>query len=609
LRTRFYIFVLPNSITMKITLPLFVIIIFFFRHCPEAFTQERGVQLVQVSIDGKQVTLYDQSHALVIGMSNYLNFDKLPGVIDDVNAVKTALEAQGFNVVVEMNLTSDQMEKAFSNFIGTYGQDRENRLLFYYAGHGYSFKTSYGEELGYLVPVDAPVPTKNNMGVFQAKCFEMAQIEIQAKNIQSKHALFLFDACFSGSLFENTRAVPEYINHNTMLPVRQFITSGTANETVPDRSLFRRQFTAALDGEADEDKDGYITGTELGSFINKKVTNYSHDAQHPQYGKIRNPHLDKGDFVFVLKSTGTQQLNLIHTGKLEVTSLVPGYLTLDGNYYKYISANAFVTIPDLTEGTHTLKISGDETEEKTVVILPDQTVYITFKPNKKKTLVSDNFDLILVEGGTFQMGNDKGNRNESPIHPVTLDGFYLGQYEVTQKQWQDVMGYNPSIFTECFNCPVENVSWDNVQEFLVRLNKKTGKNYRLPTEAEWEFAASGGNARKAYEYSGSNNADDVAWYISTSNEKTHPVGLKKPNELGFYDMSGNVWEWCSDFFDNYDYLDYTQKNPKGPPKTSTKVLRGGSWDRTQYYLRNTNRGKTNPFEKGCYYGFRICLSK
>jgi formylglycine-generating enzyme required for sulfatase activity len=594
---------------MKNILLFLVIIIFFFLNCSESYTQERGVQLVQVYIGGKQVTLYNQSHALVIGVSNYWNFDKLPGVSDDVNSIITTLEAQGFNVVIVRDPTHDQMDKAFSDFIGTYGQDSENRLLFYYAGHGYSMKTSYGEELGYLVPIDAPIPSKNNMGVFQEKCFEMAQIEILAKRIQSKHALFLFDACFSGSLFENTRAIPEYISHNTMLPVRQFITSGMANETVPDKSLFRRQFIAALDGEADSDKDGYITGMELGNFIQKTVTNYSKNAQHPQYGKIRNPNLDKGDFVFVLKSAGTKQQTLFNIGKLELTSQVPGMVYLDGNYFKYIQANTVLTINDLTEGSHTIKISGDETEEKTVDILPGQTIYLTIEKKKKKVVVSDNFDMIFVEGGTFEMGSDKGSRYESPVHTVTVKSFYLGQYEVMQKQWQDLMGNNPSRFNDCFNCPVEGVSWNAIQEFLTKLNVKTGKNYRLPTEAEWEYAARGGNSSKDYEYSGSNDPDEVAWYVSTSSDKTHPVGKKKPNELGFYDMSGNVWEWCNDFFDKDYYSFSPQLYPKGPSKTSFQVQRGGAWDCRQSQIRTRYRGWTNPYEKGSLYGFRICLSE
>jgi hypothetical protein len=149
----------------------------------------------------------------------------------------------------------------------------------------------------YIVPVDAPNPNKDRDG-FLRKAMGMQQIEVYAKAIQSKHALFLFDSCFSGSIFETSRAIPESISYKTSKPVRQFITSGGADETVPDRSIFRQQFIAAIEGEADTDREGYVTGSALGEFLQKKVMNYTRGSQHPQYGKIRNPNLDKGDFVF-----------------------------------------------------------------------------------------------------------------------------------------------------------------------------------------------------------------------------------------------------------------------------------------------------------------------
>ncbi len=265
---------------------------------------ERGLSLGTqkkrvVDQEGEEVLLYRESHALVIGISDYTVWPKLPGVREDVGAVKAALEAQGFHVVVAMDVDKVGLDAAFSDFISEYGDNPDNRLLFYFAGHGHTVKTSYGEELGYIVPVNAPNP-HDDLSEFQRSAIEMQQIEIYAKRVQSKHALFLFDACFSGSLFALSRAVPEIINYKTAQPVRQFITSGSAEETVPDKSIFRAQFVRALQGEADSNQDGYVTGTELGDFLQNTVVNYSRNAQHPQYGKIRNPNLDKGDFVFKL---------------------------------------------------------------------------------------------------------------------------------------------------------------------------------------------------------------------------------------------------------------------------------------------------------------------
>jgi formylglycine-generating enzyme required for sulfatase activity len=190
-------------------------------------------------------------------------------------------------------------------------------------------------------------------------------------------------------------------------------------------------------------------------------------------------------------------------------------------------------------------------------------------------------ELIYVKGGTFTMGctseqGDDCNNREKPTHRVTVSDFYIGKYEVTQAQWKSVMGSNPSRFTGD-NLPVEQVSWNDVQEFIRKLNAQTGKNYRLPTEAEWEYAARGGAQSRGYKYSGSNTVGDVAWYGDNSGKATHPVGQKLPNGLGLYDMSGNVEEWCSDRYG--DYSSSSQTNPAGPSSGSSgsrRVVRGGS---------------------------------
>jgi serine/threonine protein kinase len=195
-----------------------------------------------------------------------------------------------------------------------------------------------------------------------------------------------------------------------------------------------------------------------------------------------------------------------------------------------------------------------------------------------------DYEVVDVAGGTFMMGNNQ----------VTLNSFQIGKYEVTQALWKAVMGNNPSSNSGCDNCPVENVSWEDCQLFIDILNKKTGKKYRLPTDAEWEYAARGGNKSKGYKYSGSNDINEVAWFDGNSENKTHIVGKKEANELGIYDMSGNVWEWCSDW-----YGDYSKSNSSNPVE---RVIRGGSWySNAEYCLvayryygypggRNDNRG-------------------
>ncbi|MBU4485713.1 MAG: SUMF1/EgtB/PvdO family nonheme iron enzyme [Candidatus Delongbacteria bacterium] len=189
-------------------------------------------------------------------------------------------------------------------------------------------------------------------------------------------------------------------------------------------------------------------------------------------------------------------------------------------------------------------------------------------------------EMIYVEGGTFQMCDTKSDKK--PMHNVTLSDFYIGKTEITQAQYQAVMGENPSRF-KADNLPVESVTWNDAVEFCRKLSQKDGVTYRLPTEAEWEYAARGGSISRGYEYSGSVNIEEVTWYTSNSGRTTHPVAAKKPNELGIYDMSGNVWEWCSDW--NGDYPNGAQTNPTGTSSGSYHVLRGGGWDFDAYYCK------------------------
>ena len=268
------------------------------------FAQMRGLS-INTPDTGEEIPLYQGSYALIIGASDYTNgWPSLPGVKEDVAAVKAALEKHGFEVSLTENPNQQQLQQAFTDFIGQYGQSPENRLLLYFAGHGHTLKLAYGGEMGYIVPVDAPNPNDDEAG-FIEKALDMQMMEVYAKRIQAKHAFFLFDSCFSGSIFSLSRAVPENISYKTAKPVRQFLTSGSAEETVPDKSIFRQQLIAALDGEADANRDGYVTGTELGEFMQNNVINYSQGSQHPQYGKIRHPMLDKGDFVFKLEISAT----------------------------------------------------------------------------------------------------------------------------------------------------------------------------------------------------------------------------------------------------------------------------------------------------------------
>ncbi|WP_282782459.1 bifunctional serine/threonine-protein kinase/formylglycine-generating enzyme family protein [Phaeodactylibacter xiamenensis] len=231
------------------------------------------------------------------------------------------------------------------------------------------------------------------------------------------------------------------------------------------------------------------------------------------------------------------------------------------------------------------------------------------KPALPEAIQALERNMVRVPGGSFTMGctseQSDCDDDESPTHRVELSSFSIGKFEVTQAQWEAVMGSNPSKFSGCKSCPVEKVSWNDVQDFIDKLNRMTGGNYRLPTEAEWEYAARGGSRSRGHKYSGSDNLGSVGWYYSNSDYKTHPVGKKSPNELGLYDMSGNVYEWCSDWYDKDYYSSSPARNPKGPGGGSDRVIRGGDWIISAWDCRVSYRGYDGPDNRHGNLGFRL----
>ena len=235
------------------------------------------------------------------------------------------------------------------------------------------------------------------------------------------------------------------------------------------------------------------------------------------------------------------------------------------------------------------------------------------KPDVKEVTIKVkgvDFNVVYVEGGTFLMGAtdemSNPNEDEKPVRQVTLSSYYIGQTEVTQALWTAVMGSNPSLSVGD-DLPVEQVTWNDCQKFIQKLNSLTDKHFRLPTEAEWEYAARGGKKSRGYQYSGSKNLPDVAWFKTNSVDKTHPVGTKLFNELALYDMSGNVWEWCQDWYG--DYSSTSQMNPKGPSSGTRRVIRGGSWTAYPRECRSSYRGTDKPDSMYKNLGLRLALSE
>ena len=520
----------------------------------------------------------------------------------------------------------------------------------------------------------------------------------------------VFDSCFSGALFTLVRDRPSpYIEEMISHPVRSFITAGDKDEKVPDRSVFKDVFIQGIkDRFADYNKDGYVTGDELGNYLQEKVVNYSNKRQHPQRGKINDPNLDKGDFVFLAggKIQWEKSAPEVKDGRISVTSVPSsGKLYLDGAY----SGETPQEI-SLSPGAHEIVVEkrGYKTQRETVQIRAGKdinvkilleavggTVVVKSEPSPAKvyldgkligetpdaiadlkplryniavkkegykdwsktvelgsgeevTIVAGlvkvqeevktvskssigkpitegaavpkaddtwkdpitGMEFVWAPGGSFEMGDlfGDGDDDEKPIRTVQLDGFWLGKYEVTQGEWEKIMGSNPSHFKKGDNYPLETVSWNDAQEFIKELNSRHNGRYafRLPSEAEWEYAArSGGKKEK---WPGTNDESllgKYVWSSKNSEGSTHPVGKKKPNGLGLYDMSGNVWEWCKDVYVS-DYSKVGTDNPIYRGTGGSRVLRGASWDHNDpRRFRGGDRFNGDPEARYLSYGFRV----
>jgi formylglycine-generating enzyme required for sulfatase activity len=304
--------------------------------------------------------------------------------------------------------------------------------------------------------------------------------------------------------------------------------------------------------------------------------------------------LNKAKLVLLVNNTATLNATL-----LPYTAFDKMIWTTDNSSVVIVESNDAVV--NISKGIVTAKALGAA------------TITVSTKDGKFSTtctvkVIDYEPELVAVEGGTFTMGCTDCDQTPVlvydgvPAHEVTLSSYKIAKYQITQQQWEAVMGNNPSEFTG-YDIPVHKVTWNDVQAFIQKLNILTGKNYRLPTEAEWEYAARGGNQSKGYTYSGSNNIDEVAWYGGNSNNQPHPVGEKKPNELGIYDMTGNVGEWCSDWHEFY--TTDSQINPHGPQIGSFRVVRGASCDHVPYRCTVYTRGGWYPDEQPVKIGLRL----
>jgi hypothetical protein len=337
-----------------------------------AAAQTRSITVKIPADSGRQtsVSLYSGYHALVVGCGAYRNgWPALPNPVKDAREIGQAFRRMGWQVDLLENPDGRTLHRALNDLMVGPGQDRSRGMLFWFSGHGFTREEADGTKLGYVVPVDAPLPEKS-VSEFMERAVNMRQIETIAKGIMAKHVLMVFDSCFSGAIFQMVRAKPSpYIEEKVSLPVREFITAGSEDEKVPDQSVFKVCFLQAIEeGMADHNRDGYVTGEELGVYLQEQVINYTRRAQHPQFGRINNPKLDKGDFVFVRGDRPVPALPEAKAstpvenppGKLYVETQPAGAKVAVDNINRGITP---ITLGDLPPGPHILKLEADGHEQ------------------------------------------------------------------------------------------------------------------------------------------------------------------------------------------------------------------------------------------------------
>lgn len=542
------------------------------------------------------------SHALLVGAWDYDAFVKLENIPSELDSIESVLRQSGFTVDRLMNPSGEELRQGLRNFILKYGYDPASRILIFFGGHGFSLD---GGRTGFVVPVDAPHPKVNEI-LFRHLAVDMGELMALARKSLATHVFFMLDACASGAIFK-TKSGPNSIrpaDDSMLRPVRQFLTSGGADEVVPGESRFVPAFVNALHGQADVDGDGYVTASELARQMFQVIPHFTGNT--PQFGKINDERLSRGEFVFRVVPRKQEK---VRAGSVlpSVSTDPPGarvcFLDFDGVWHGYneplvpgrfvieISAEGFSSLTlceDITERNHRFSATLSPVESAAgLVVSADE-------------LTGEAF--VKVDGGSFRMGD--AHETNAPLHDVYLDTFWIGQHEVTQRLWVKIMESNPSAIRVGDQYPVTNVSVFDVQAFLEKLNAQAeGGRYQLPTEAQWEYAAR--DRGKVMRYSGSDQFENVAVCGSVAGGP-QPVGSKASNGLGIYDMSGNVAELCRDSYESDGYAMHDFRNPEYKVGSLRSVIRGGSWGNTGDRVTTTTRtGYANVPSGSCFVGFRL----
>ena len=487
----------------------------------------------------------EQRLALVIGNAVY-GFSPLKNPANDASDIASALQKQGFTVILKKNVNLKEMEDSIEDF----GKrlKKSDVGLFYFAGHGLQ-----AGGVNYLIPIGAKIDKESDI---KYEAVDAGRILDEMANAANGFNIVILDACRDNPFSRQFRSLSRGLAIVGSAPRGSYISYSTSPGQV------------ALDGEG---------------------RNSPFAAAFMQYMKQPGLTIEQ-----VFKNV-RHRLGQDTGGKQ-----VPWELSsLEGDFF-FVPAGSKNTAysRDVSDSGEVSSRTKQTTKERSYLDASN-----TFKDSVT------GMEFVLVQAGCFQMGDSfgEGLPAERPVHEVCLDSFYLGKYEVTQGQWKKIMGGNLAHFKDCGeNCPMESISWTDVQTFLAEINNLSSQKYRLPTEAEWEYAArDGGKVVKWSGTSSENRLGDYAWYGDNSGDKAHPVGQKKPNAFGLYDMTGNVWEWTGDLYAETFYSKSPRENPRGAEEGTDRVLRGGCWLDRAKDIRSAQRFFFAPQTGFKSIGFRL----
>jgi len=539
-------------------------------------------------------------HALVIGNGQYAYGSSLRNPTHDAQLISKKLGECGFNVIEKENLSKTIFKRSIEEFFSKI-KNTNSQALFFYSGHGIQYK---GEN--YLIPVDANILSE---GDIEEQCIRLQLILNKMEDARTKVNIIILDACRNDPFSKawNRGDDEKGLTNLSRTPAQSFIAFATApSQVASDGKGTNSPYSAAL--------AKYIVEPGLTIFRVFQKVSIEVRKQNANQSPWNNYSLDN-DFYFTVINrdfpVGSRPMEFLVTEDCE--------LFINGKNEGKFAGGIEFRLP-YTPGHHRIRVVSQYDPS-----IYYDTIY-NYNPSNNAAdnlmsiplnnkvlnsrmlqplLDSIKYNMVHIAGGSFSMGTKAGNNDESPQHAVELSSFYISKFEVTQHQWKSIMGNNPSFNKKCNDCPVENITWVDASQFISALNALTNERYRLPTEAEWEFAARGGTLSLNYKFSGNQKLEKIGWFYENASNSSHPVGKKVANELGIVDMSGNVAEWCSDWYGRNYYSTSDLQNPKGPASGSEKVVRGGSWTDYDQYCKIISRNRNASTFKSKTIGFRL----